>query len=75
MKPARYCFEGPGVLTVDNRPAEHAENLQDEITALRNGLRAAKQECEDLRRQNEELQELVRQRDELIAAFNDSVRA
>jgi predicted nuclease with TOPRIM domain len=34
MIPRRYLNSEP-VLTVDNRDASHAENLQDEISALR----------------------------------------
>ena len=68
MTPRRYFAS---TLTIDRRPAEHAENMQDEITALRNGLRQAKAEIEDWKRQNAELEELFKQRDEQLASFRE----
>ncbi len=68
MTPRRYLAT---TLTYDNRPAEYAESLQDEITALRRRMHELLDENATLSLQNAELAELVKVRDEQIASFND----
>lgn len=52
MTPRRYLAS---TLSVDNRPAEHAESLQDEVTALRQARRELLAEVEKLKREIAEL--------------------
>jgi len=75
MTPRRYLAT---TLTFDNRALDHTDNLQDEIRALRNGLRMAQErerviilKLDALEAHNAELAELVLKRDEQIAAWND----
>jgi hypothetical protein len=84
MKPPRYCFDETVPLTRDNRPTEHADGLQVEITALRNARHEllmllvavlwsniqAHEDIDALRAERDAIAELLRQRDEQIAAFN-----